>query len=223
MTERHLIIGIFIACILICGAVQAATLRISVVDEKNGDSLAGASIYVDGGYVGVTASDGTYEYDHSENRDLRLKVVRKGYLDWTDRVSADRTRIVIDMVRRDETLTVEVYDATTLQPVAGALVRIEGDGLSQSATTRSDGSAGFSMRAGVLYDLDIQASDYCDLSRTVRMEETDTVQYWLLRSDLLAVQVRDAETADPVAGVEVFIDGTRRGATDAGGNLPLHL
>lgn len=223
MTERHLIIGIFIACILICGAVQAATLRISVVDEKNGDSLAGASIYVDGGYVGVTASDGTYEYDHSENRDLRLKVVRKGYLDWTDRVSADRTRIVIDMVRRDETLTVEVYDATTLQPVAGALVRIEGDGLSRSATTRSDGSAGFSMRAGVLYDLDIQASDYCDLSRTVRMEETDTVQYWLLRRDLLAVQVRDAESTDPVAGVEIFIDGTRRGVTDAAGNLPLHL
>ena len=223
MTERHLIIGIFIACILICGAVQAATLRISVVDEKNGDSLAGASIYVDGGYVGVTASDGTYEYDHSGNRDLRLKVVRKGYLDWTDRVSADRTRIVIDMVRRDETLTVEVYDATTLQPVAGALVRIEGDGLSRSATTRSDGSAGFSMRAGVLYDLDIQASDYCDLSRTVRMEETDTVQYWLLRRDLLAVQVRDAESTDPVAGVEIFIDGTRRGVTDAAGNLPLHL
>ena len=48
MTERHLIIGIFIACILICGAVQAATLRISVVDEKNGDSLAGHP-YSDGG------------------------------------------------------------------------------------------------------------------------------------------------------------------------------
>ncbi len=223
MTERRLIIGLLIACIFICGAVQAATLRISVVDEKNGDSLAGASIYIDGGYVGVTASDGTYEYDHSGNRDLRLKVVQKGYLDWTDRVDADRARIAVDMVRRDETLTVEVYDATTLKPVAGALVRVEGDGLSRSATTRSDGSASLSVPSGVTYDIDICASNYYDLSKTTRVGGTGTVQYWLLRSDLLAVQVRDAETADPVAGVEVFIDGTRRGATDAGGNLPLHL
>ena len=50
--KRRLIIGLLIACVLICGTVQAVTLRVSVADEKNGDSLADASIYVDGEYVG---------------------------------------------------------------------------------------------------------------------------------------------------------------------------
>ena len=224
MIKHRLIIGLLIACVLICGTVQAVTLRISVTDEKNGDSLADASIYVDGEYVGTTASDGTYSYDHSGKRDLRLKVARRGYQDWTDWVDADRTRILVEMTRNDETLTVEVYDATTLQPVTGALVRVEGDGLSRSETTRSDGSAIFSVRSATLYDVDIRASDYYDVSKTVQMENTERiVQYWLFRKDLLGVQVRDAETSEPVEGAEVFIDGARAGATDSNGNLPLHL
>ncbi len=224
MIQRRLIIGLLIACALICGTVQAVTLQVSVADEKNGDSLADASVYVDGEYVGTTASDGTYSYVHSGKKDLRLKVVRKGYRDWTDWVDADRTRIQVDMFRKDETLTVEVYDATTLQPVSGALVRVEGDGLSRSGTTRSDGCTDFSVRSGVLYNVDIRASNYYDISKTVQMENSGkVVQYWLFRNDLLAVQVRDAETSAPLKGAEVFVDGARVGATDADGNLPVHL
>jgi len=222
--KRRLIIGLLIACVLICGTVQAVTLRVSVADEKNGDSLADASIYVDGEYVGTTASDGTYSYVHSGKKDLRLKVVRKGYRDWTDWVDADRTRIQVDMFRKDETLTVEVYDATTLKPVVGALVRVEGDGISRSETTRSDGGTDFSVRSGALYNVDIRASNYYDVSKTVQMENSGkVVQYWLFRNDLLAVQVRDAETSAPLEAAEVFVDGARVGATDADGNLPVHL
>ena len=222
--KRRLIIGLLIACVLICGTVQAVTLRVSVADEKNGDSLADASIYVDGEYVGTTASDGTYSYVHSGKKDLRLKVVRKGYRDWTDWVDADRTRIQVDMFRKDETLTVEVYDAATLKPVVGALVRVEGDGISRSETTRSDGGTDFSVRSGALYNVDIRASNYYDVSKTVQMETSGkVVQYWLFRNDLLAVQVRDAETSAPLEAAEVFVDGARVGATDADGNLPVHL
>ncbi|CVK33353.1 carboxypeptidase regulatory-like domain-containing protein [Methanoculleus bourgensis] len=222
--KRRLIIGLLIACVLICGTVQAVTLRVSVADEKNGDSLADASIYVDGEYVGTTASDGTYSYVHSGKKDLRLKVVRKGYRDWTDWVDADRTRIQVDMFRKDETLTVEVYDAATLKPVVGALVRVEGDGISRSETTRSDGGTDFSVRSGALYNVDIRASNYYDISKTVQMETSGkVVQYWLFRNDLLAVQVRDAETSAPLEAAEVFVDGARVGATDADGNLPVHL
>ena len=222
--KRRLIIGLLIACVLICGTVQAVTLRVSVADEKNGDSLADASIYVDGEYVGTTASDGTYSYVHSGKKDLRLKVVRKGYRDWTDWVDADRTRIQVDMFRKDETLTVEVYDAATLKPVVGALVRVEGDGISRSETTRSDGGTDFSVRSGALYNVDIRASNYYDVSKTVQMETSGkVVQYWLFRNDLLAVQVRDSETSAPIEGAEVFVDSARVGATDADGNLPVHL
>lgn len=224
MIQRRLIIGLLIACALICGTVQAVTLQVSVADEKNGDSLADASVYVDGEYVGTTASDGTHSYVHSGKKDLRLKVVRKGYRDWTDWVDADRTRIQVDMFRKDETLTVEVYDATTLKPVVGALVRVEGDGISRSETTRSDGGTDFSVRSGALYNVDIRASNYYDVSKTVQMENSGkVVQYWLFRNDLLAVQVRDAETSAPLEAAEVFVDGARVGATDADGNLPVHL
>ncbi|NLA39635.1 MAG: PEGA domain-containing protein [Methanomicrobiales archaeon] len=224
MIKRRLIIGLLIACLLICGIVQAATLYINVVDRKNGDSLAGASIYIDGEYVGTTASDGTYSYVHPGTRDLRLKVVWKGYRDWIDYVDADRVRIQVDMVRKDETLTVEVYDAVTMRPVIGALVRIGGDGISRQETTRNDGSAGFSVRSGEIYNVDIHASNYYDLAKTVQMGSSGkVVQYWLFRSDLLAVQIRDAETSGSIEGAEVFIDGARAGATDINGNLPIHL
>lgn len=224
MIKRRLIIGLLIACVLICGTAQAVTLRINVADEKNGDSLADASIYVDGEYVGSSAYDGTYYYDHSGKRDLRLKVVRKGYQDWTDRIDADRTRIRVDMIRQDETLRFEVYDAVTLNPVSGAAVRVEGDGISRSVTTNRDGCAEFSVRTNTYYDIEISAQGYYDLSKSVKMENAGrVVQYWLFREDLLGVQVRDAETADPLEGAEVFIDNARVGATNADGNLPLHL
>jgi hypothetical protein len=224
MGKRRLLIGLLIACVLICGTAQAVNLRISVADEKNGDSLAGASIYVDGEYVGRSDSDGTFYYEHSGKRDLRLKVVRDGYQDWTDRVDADRTRLWVDMIRKDETLTIEVYDAVTLNPVVGARVRIEGDGTSRSATTDRDGSADFTVRTGVDYNVEIRASDYYDLSKSVRLENTGKiVQYWLFRKDLLGIQVRDAETSEPVEGAEVFIDNARAGLTNSDGNLPLHL
>ncbi|NLM29244.1 MAG: PEGA domain-containing protein [Methanomicrobiales archaeon] len=223
MARYHRIIGILIACILICGTVQAATLRIDVFDERSGNSLADASIYIDGEYVGITASDGTYSYTHPGRKDLRLKAVRKGYRDWVGWVDADRTRIQVDMIRRDEILRVEVYDAATLKPVVGALVRVDGDGISRSETTRSDGGADFSVRSGDLYNIEIRASSYYDLSKTVQMDGTNKVQYWLFRSDVLAIQVRDAETSDPIPGAGVFVDGAHAGTTDVDGNLQLHL
>ena len=224
MVKRRLLIGLLIACVLICGTAQAVNLRISVADEKNGDSLADASIYVDGEYVGRTTSDGTYYYDHSGKRDLRLKVVRKGYQDWTDWADSGKTRLQVNMIRKDETLTFEVYDAVSLNPVVDAQIRIEGGDISRSATTGRDGGAEFSVRTGTYYNVEVRASDYYDLSKSVQMENSGrVVQYWLFRKDLLGVQVRDAETSDPVEGAEVFIDNARAGSTNSDGNLPLRL
>lgn len=224
MLKRRLIITLLVSCVLLCCTAQAVTLYVSVVDEKTDDTLADASVYIDGEYVGSTASDGTYSYVHSGKKDLRLKIVRKGYRDWTDYVDADKTRIQVDLVRKDETLTFELYDAVTLRPVVGALVRVEGDGVSRSETTGSSGSTDFTVRSGTLYNVEIRASNYYDLSKTVQMDNSGkVVQYWLFRNDLLAVQVWDDETSAPLKGAEVYIDGSRAGVTDADGKVPLHL
>ncbi|HQD26892.1 MULTISPECIES: carboxypeptidase regulatory-like domain-containing protein [Methanoculleus] len=224
MADRRLIIALLLSCALLCCSAQAVTLRINVADEKTGSALVDASIYIDGSYVGSTASDGIYSYYHSGKKDLRLKVARTGYKDWVGYVDADKTSIFVDMERKDETLTFELYDSATLEPIRGALVRIEGEGTSSSGTTGSDGSVDFSVKAGAVYNVEIRASGYYDLTKTVQMESGgQIVQYWLFRSDLLAIQVRDSATLDPIAGAEVYVDGKRAGATDSAGRLPLNL
>ena len=224
MKDRRLIIALLISCALLCCTAQAVTLSISVVDEKTGSALADASIYVDGDYVGSTASDGTYSYVHAGKKDLYLKVVRKGYRNWVNYVAYDATRVQVSMAREDRTLTFELYDSGTLKPVVGAVVRVTGKDYSESGVTGSAGSVNFPVKAGELYNAEIRASGYHDLSKTVQMENSDrVVQYWLFSNDLLAIQVRDAETSAPIPGAEVYIDSARAGATDADGRLPLHL
>ncbi len=224
MKNRRLIIALLISCLLLCCTAQAVTLRITVVDEETYDAVASASVYVDGAYVGSTASDGTYSYVHSGNDDLYLKVVRTGYRNWVDYVDYDTTRVQVDMIREDEGLTFELYDAGTLQPIVGAVVRVEGEDYSDSEVTASDGSADFSVKSGESYSVEIRASGYYDLSKTVQMENSArVVQYWLFSNDLLAVQVRDSETSTPLKGAEVYVDSAPAGVTDADGRLQLHL
>jgi hypothetical protein len=224
MKKCRLIIALLISCVLLCCTAQAVTLRISVADEETDNAIGDASLYVDGAYVGSTASDGTYSYVHSGDDDLYLKVVRTGYRNWVDYVDYDDTSVQVDMIREDETLTFELYDAGTLQPIVGAVVRVEGTDYSDSEVTGSDGSADFPVKSGDSYNVEIRASGYHDLSKTVQMENSDrVVQYWLFSNDLLAVQVRDAETSAPLSGAEVYIDSTRAGVTDADGRLQLHL
>lgn len=68
MADRRLIIALLLSCALLCCSAQAVTLRINVADEKTGSALVDASIYIDGSYVGSTASDGIYSYYHSGKR-----------------------------------------------------------------------------------------------------------------------------------------------------------
>ena len=228
MVKRRLIIALLVSCILLCCTAQAVTLRISVVDEETNDAVAGASVYVDSVYVGKTTSDGTYSYVHSGDDDLYLKVVRAGYRNWIDYVDYDDTSVQIDMIREDETLTFELYDAVTLKPVVGAVVRVEGDDYSDSEVTGKDGSVEFSVRAGWSYSVEVRASGYHDLSKTVdlgkvgEMEDGST-QYFLFSKDLLGIRVLDADTSAPLGGAEVYIDNAHAGVTDAEGRLQLHL
>ena len=224
MKDRRLIIALLISCALLCCTAQAVTLRINVVDDKTDDALADASIYIDGDYVGSTNSVGTYSYVHSGKKDLYLKVVRKGYRNWVSYVDYDATRVNIDMIREDATLTFELYDAGTLKPIVGGVVRVTGTDYSDSEVTGSSGSVNFPVKANELYNAEIRASGYHDLSKTVQMESSGrTVQCLLFSNNLLGVQVLDAETFTPLKGAEVYIDNARAGETDADGRLQLHL
>ena len=224
MKKSRLVIALLITCALLCCTAQAVTLRINVVDDKTNDALADASIYIDGDYVGSTSSDGTYSYVHSGKKDLYLKVVRKGYRNWVEYVDYDATRVSVDMIREDATLTFELYDAGTLKPIVGGVVRVTGTDYSDSEVTGSSGSVNFPVKAGELYNAEIRASGYHDLSKTVQMESSGrTVQCLLFSNNILGVQVLDAETSAPLKGAEVYIDNTRAGETDADGRLQFHL
>jgi hypothetical protein len=224
MKKRRLIIALLISCVLLCCAAQAVTLRITVADEKTDNAISGASIYIDGTYVGSTSSSGTYSYVHSGYDDLYLKVVKTGYQNWVDYVDDDATRVEVDMSRADETLTFELYDAGTLKPISGAVVKVEGDDYSDSEVTGSDGSAKFSVESDESYSVEVRASGYYELSKTVEMESSDrVVQYWLYSNDLMAFQVRDSDTSAVIKGAEVYIDNSLAGVTDAEGRLQIHL
>jgi len=224
MKKSRLVIVLLISCALLCCTAQAVTLRINVVDDKTDDALADASIYIDGDYVGSTRSDGTYSYVHSGKKDVYLKVVRKGYRNWVEYVDYDATRVNVDMIREDATLTFEIYDAGTLKPIVGGVVRVTGTDYSDSEVTGSSGSVNFPVKASELYNAEIRASGYHDLSKSVQMESSGrTVQCLLFSNDILGVQVLDAETSAPLKGAEVYIDNARAGETDADGRLQLHL
>ncbi|KAF5088492.1 Carboxypeptidase regulatory-like domain protein [anaerobic digester metagenome] len=224
MKKSRLVIALLISCALLCCTAQAVTLRISVVDDRTDDALADASIYIDGDYVGSTNSAGTYSYAHSGKKDLYLKVVRKGYRNWVEYVDYDATRVEIDMIREDATLTFELYDAGTLNPIVGGVVRVTGNDYSDSEVSGSSGSVNFPVKANELYNAEIRASGYHDLSKSVQMESSSrTVQCLLFSNDILGVQVLDAETSTPLKGAEVYIDNARAGETDADGRLQFHL
>ena len=169
MKKSHLILILLVSCALLCGTVQAVTLRINVADDSTGEAIADASIYIDGNYIGKTASDGTYSYVHSSTTDLYLKVVKKGYRDWVDYVDYDATRVYVDMIPEDVTLTVELYDATTLEPIVGAVVRVEADDYSDSDVSGSSGSVNFAVKAGEVYNVggrpewEREIKDYSDM------------------------------------------------------------
>jgi len=158
MKKSHLILILLVSCALLCGTAQAVTLRINVADDNTGEAIADASIYIDGNYIGKTASDGTYSYVHSSTTDLYLKVVKKGYRDWVDYVDYDATRVYVDMIREDTTLTVELYDATTLEPIVGAVVRVESEDYSDSEVSGSSGSVNFAVKAGEVYNVEVRVS-----------------------------------------------------------------
>ncbi|KQC05385.1 MAG: hypothetical protein APR53_07925 [Methanoculleus sp. SDB] len=205
-------------------AAQATVLSFTVVDETDQAPLDGASIYIDGNYIGKTGSSGKYSYEHARTSSFNVKIVMTGYDDWVDVLSDTATGVTASLSRKTIFLTVTVYDAMTLQPVADVLVKLDGEEGSDSGRSTAAGGVDFDVRAGATYNVEILAPRYDTLYRTVEMgNSAKDVQYWLYRNDLFVIRVVDAETRSPLAGVLIIVNDREEGISGDDGALPLYL
>lgn len=218
---RRLLLSL-IALVLLCAAVQAATLTVTVRDYESGSYLSGASVYVSGTYVGKTGSSGTFDYSHSLKSDFTLKVTKSGYADWSDWIDYDDTSVTVRLKKTTVDLAVTVYDADTVRPISGVRVSIaaKGSGSVESGRTNSAGKVVFDVDASETYTVTINADDYEGLEREVEMDgSARTVQVWLYPAGRFAFRVLDAQDQSPIAGAEVSIGGSVKGVTGSEGTL----
>ncbi len=215
---------ILFSVILLVASVQATDLTIAVEDDSTGTAVVDASVYIDGEFAGRTDDDGEISYAHTKTASLHVRVTRTGYEEWTGLVSPTQTSLSIELSRMSETLTINLYDGSTLQGVPGALVMVRNDDYTASQLTDSSGKAVFTVETQNTYTVEVKASHYDTLFRTVPIgEAARSVQYWLFRSDQFVLQVVDAATQKPIATANVTVGGRSMGATDADGRLTFNL
>lgn len=218
---RTLLLAI-LALALLCSAVQAVTLTVTVKDYESGSYLSGASVYVSGTYVGKTGSSGTFDYSHSLKSDFTLRVTKSGYEDWSDVIDYDDTSVTVRLEPDTVDLEVTVYDADTVKPISGIRVTVtaKGSGSVESERTNSAGKAVFDVDASETYTVAIDADDYESLEREVDMDgESRSVQFWLYPAGRFAFKVLDAQDHSPIAGAEISVGGTVKGVTGSEGTL----
>lgn len=221
-TYRSLLVLFFLFTLIL--SVQAVTLNITVRDNTDFTPIKDAIIAVDGGFVGKSGTDGTYQFSHALNASFHLKVTRAGYVDWTDIVSQTLTSITVDMARKSQVVTISVYDRETLQPLVNAFVRVSGEGTSVSGETDAEGETQFNLVINRVYTIEISVPRYEPILKTVEVTSGEQIfQYWLYRNDLYIVQVIDALTKLPLSNVTIAVDSTTAGSTGPDGRFILYL
>lgn len=202
----------------LCGCGQAVILTVTAVDDTSGSPITGAKIYIDGRYQGETNSVGLYTYEHSLKQSFRLGVEKTGYVQWQSLLSQTQTSIRVGLSRQTTSLSVTVYDADSLKPVPGALVKVTGVGYTNTITTGNGGVAQFAATAGAIYNVEISATNYDTLYKTVEVENVGkAVDYRLFRNDVFIVEVEEKDVGTPLSGASVYIDGIFFGKTGADG------
>ncbi|MBN2734490.1 MAG: Ig-like domain-containing protein [Methanomicrobiaceae archaeon] len=212
----------------ICCTVQATTLAITVRDEIDNTPVSGASLYIDGNYVGSTNSEGAFTYSHSLSSSFRLGINKDGYKYWSDQLTAGQTAVVADLIRGTGILQINVMDSETLLPVEDALVKISGADATDSESTNSEGLAQFEVYLGTTYIVEVQMTSYETLSKSVDVgDSSKKVDYLLQRNDLVIFQILDGESEgtkkSPLADAQIYINGNLAGETESDGRVTLYL
>jgi len=210
--------------ILLCSAVQATSLQITVQDSLDNTSISQATIYVDGANSGRTTNTGTYFLTHSGLNDLNIRITKMGYEDWENAVAKNLTFVLVNMTRKTLVLKVALYDTDSLAAVQNADVKITVDNVTETKKTDSNGIVSFAVKANTFYDLAITAPYYQSrVPPPIQISaENKDVQYWLLRNDRFSFVVTD-KTNNPVPDAEVYLNSALKGTTDARGILVLPL
>jgi PEGA domain. len=208
---------------LLCGAVQATNLLITVQDSIDNTTVPHATVYLSGANVGLTNNAGQFLLQSGQG-DLPLRVSLDGYDDWSNTVSGNVTTLSVTLVRRTLTLNVLLYDSNTLQPVSGATLDLVSGNSSQSKTSDSNGAATFATTAYSYYGLNISAPNYQPRSDNIEMASKDqNVQYWLLSSNQYSFVVTDKTTRKAIPGASISVDSVLLGTTDSRGVLTTSL
>lgn len=215
----YLIVGVM-ALALICSAVQATDVDITVKDADDGSYIRGASVYVDGHYEGKTNSDGEFSYEYDGRSRYTLKVTKAGYNDWDDRIDEDERSVVVRMDPGSLDLEIMVYDALTVLPVKSARVDLIGISTSFDDYERTDSSGRvvFEVEDREEYRIEIDADDYMDITREIDIDrDALTLQYWLYPENRFAFRIVDDQSDSPIVGATVKVDGKVVGTTSSEG------
>jgi len=217
---------LFLCLLLLVSLAAAQTLSVSVF-EKSGNitPVPYASVFVNGALAGKTGTDGIFTFTHPGTDALDIKVLKPGYESWEDRVGKAETGVLVQIAKKQLSLTMSIFDTDSALPVPNTVVKLSGmNTTDQVNKTDSTGDAAFPVEADTVYTVTIDAPGYQERTAVVEMGTEDkTVQYLLLRSDRFSILVYNGRDQSPVTGAEVFIDGVSKGKTDQNGILTLEI
>jgi len=210
--------------ILLCSAVQATRLQVTVQDSVDNTTIPQATVYLDNVNMGRTTVVGTFFLVHDGLDDKILRITKNGYEDWENTIARNLTSVLVNMTRKTLVLKVSLFDTDSLAAVPNADVKITSENETETKKTDSNGIVSFTVKAHTLYVLTITAPDYQARSPppVEIVAENKDVQYWLLRNDRFSFVVTD-KTGNPVPNAEVYLNSALKGTTDTRGILVLPL
>jgi hypothetical protein len=206
--------------VLLCSAVQATNMLISVQDNLDNTSIPQATVFVNGVDYALTNNNGQVLLTYPGVTDQDIKVSMAGYSDWEQLVDVNTTTLLVNLSRRTLTLTVDLYDSDTLDPISGANITVSALNVSQVQQTDSTGAATFPVNGATLYSVDINAPNYPEQNNVVDIgSENQVVQYKLLSGNSFSFVVKDADTGAAIPGAQVNLNDVLAGQTDNRGIL----
>ena len=215
---------LLIICLGVSG-VPASALNVMVFEQTDKTApIPEALIYANGEYIATTDSNGTYNLTY-EGDPPSLRIAKAGYRDWTGVPPLNDTLLLAPLQARNCSFLIQVFDADTLLPIQGALVRA---GIEDSDVGRSiseeNGSVVLSLRSEQVYDLVISSRNYQTIrDKLVTGFENGEKQYSMIKNDRLSLYVKDSLDNKPVAGALLRADGVDLGKTSENGILITNL
>lgn len=202
-------------------------LTVLVREKESGDSIEGAEVSVgdqsdtssSNGLATVELPVGEHDYEASADGFKTEHGV-------VEVIEGDNPELIIEMTREDngdlETLTVEVVDAETSSPIAGADVIVDGN----AERTDAAGVASVQVKPGT-YHLTVSAEGYDPESGPIDVIAGDDNHIVAELTPIpagasLSFTVMDGESGDPISDANVVVDG-QSAQTDATGSAAFEL